>query len=212
MPAKGRIQRSTKAQMHTASLCFRWVELVAVDKLTSREALKKVSEETGIGVPRLAKLADNERWHDLSQKILPAMRCLEPTTTTAIEVLDSERKRHLAISHKLADGIVEQIDYVREQFKAAKENDNHILASEMVDTFGKLALAATRVQSIAQSATCDSGAATAITETANNPAQGNAMNFYIRPLMAKPRIPQIGAPIIEFQPLPVEPEKNGTSN
>lgn len=205
---KDRNLKSNKGRpgiVRTAKLYSEWVKMVMFDKMKSDDVIKALSEKYAIDFKRMRDIAYQEKWYELSLDLLPAGRALEPTSTTALEVLDMERRSFLEAARKALIEWNKGMDYFAGKFAEAKENRNFIMASEALQEMSKLSLMLTRIQSVSQGATCDGGSATAITETSGS-VTNNAIILQMSPLMAKARIPQPGARAIEFQAVPAEGE------
>ena len=147
----------------------------------------------------------------MAEEFVPALRTMQPTSTTVLEVLDQERSLYLDVSHKIIDQWRQGMASFAIELQIAKSNNNIIKITEMMKEMKNLAQMARTAQEISQNATCDSGKSTAPTEHGGNNT-GNAINLYLTPMMASPRIPQPGAPTLELQMLPETPSVPAQGN
>jgi len=174
------------------------------DKLPTMEVYQKIGESIGASAATIRVRAKRERWEEKVSRLLPSLVATLPTTTTACEVLDKERRTHLENSRKMFTKLNKYLDYFDSEFEKARACGNHVLARQMVDAFSRLVLAFVRLQQISMNACCDAGSARAPSEQ-GKPYVGDAINLYLRPMMAKPRIPQPGVGPIELKLAPEIP-------
>lgn len=195
----------------SVQLAFEWTNLVMTQGKTRHEANAILAEKYGISAKTIEVKSSVEKWAESAAIYLPAVGGFKQTSSTAMEVVDRERNKYLHLSQDMADKFQVGSDYCFTRFKKAVEDDNHILASEMMGELNKLALMLTRLQTVSQGATCDSGSATAITEAGENTRQqGPTFQIYLREWNKTPRIPPTNGPILQLQDIPVISEQNGT--
>ena len=160
------------------------------DKVPTMETYQKIADHVGASASAIRVRAKRERWEEQVSRLLPSLVAKLPTTTTAVEIVDEERRTFLEVSRKMVKHLHEFMDYYHGEFEEAKANNNPIMASEMIEAAARLSLYAIRAQQISQNACCDSGSATVPSENPQVPGQGDAINLFLSPFMATPRIPQ----------------------
>jgi DNA-directed RNA polymerase beta subunit len=182
-------KRGKKIYFDVVHAAYLYAKCRVADKMTQKEAYLLISEECGMKPGTLNVRANREGWEKKLSILMPCLLALIPTSTTAMEVIDHERKEFLAMARKARERWHELMDYHTSQFKKAVENENPILASEHGKEISNLMRMARTTQEIAGHATCDSGASTA-PDTAGMPTQQNFYKIVFPKESSQPRIPQ----------------------